>query len=75
MENWAALIFLGGAAVVIACAAVVTFVRGRARRRAAALAPHDDLLRAGATDGTSPGDAGSRAVGSNAWMRPDGGGF
>jgi len=75
MENWAALMFLTGFAVVVAGAAVVTILRSRARRRTAALAPHDDLLRAGATDGTSPGEAGSRAVGSNAWMRPDGGGF
>jgi hypothetical protein len=74
MDFIQALTLFGGAALIVATVtsigAVITAFNSR-RGDAA----RDELLRAGSRGEADSSDAGSRALGSTAWMRPDGGGF
>jgi hypothetical protein len=70
MEAMIAGMIVSGGLLVIGVVAVV-----RAWRRRPLHSVRDELLRAGESAPIDQRDAGNRAVGSNAWMRPDGGGF
>jgi len=74
MDGNTALLLFGGAAALIALAAVAWLIYLATKRRSQTL-NRDDLQRAGSSPERDAESAANNAVGSNSWMRPSGGGL
>ena len=74
MDGTTALLLFGGAAALIALAAVAWLIY-LARKRRSHTVNRDDLQRAGSSADRDAESAANKAVGSNSWMRPSGGGL
>ena len=72
MDGFTVVAFLIGFGLIVALVLTIgLLLRVRARRRADT---PNDTIRAGDSADANPQDAARRAQGTNAWMRPGGGG-